>query len=182
MRQGEFYIKRMHSKDWTSVARIYKEGIETGLATFEQEVPEWATWDNNHLDSCRWVGRIGEEIVGWAALSPVSSRCVYGGVAEVSVYVATNFRGRKIGEKLLKKLVIESEKEGFWTLQSGIFPENKASIKMHENAGFRKIGYRERIGELHGVWRDNLLMEKRSDKVGIESSMKDSIIVKQVKN
>lgn len=157
-------IEHMTSSDWPSVARIYKEGIETGMATFEKIVPQWDIWNKNHLSICRFVAKDENEIIGWAALSPVSSRCVYGGVAEVSVYVSKEGRGQGIGEMLLKRLLSESENEGFWTLQSGIFPENIASIKIHENVGFRKIGFRERIGELDGVWKDNILMEKRSKK------------------
>jgi phosphinothricin acetyltransferase len=152
----------MRSSDWSAVAEIYKEGIATGMATFETEIPSWKQWDENHLDSCRWVATNQGKILGWAALSGVSSRCVYGGVAEVSVYVAAMARGNKVGEQLLKKLITDSEKQGYWTLQSGIFPENLASIKLHEKLGFRKIGYREKIGQLAGVWLDNILMEKRS--------------------
>ena len=157
-----FEIRQMRSSDWSAVAEIYKEGIATGMATFETEIPSWKQWDENHLDSCRWVATNQGKILGWAALSGVSSRCVYGGVAEVSVYVAAMARGNKVGEHLLKKLITDSEKQGYWTLQSGIFPENLASIKLHEKLGFRKIGYREKIGQLAGVWLDNILMEKRS--------------------
>ena len=157
-----FEIRQMRSSDWSAVAEIYKEGIATGMATFETEIPSWKQWDENHLDSCRWVATNQGKILGWAALSGVSYRCVYGGVAEVSVYVAAMARGNKVGEQLLKKLITDSEKQGYWTLQSGIFPENLASIKLHEKLGFRKIGYREKIGQLAGVWLDNILMEKRS--------------------
>ncbi len=160
-------IEQMKSSDWLAVSEIYKQGIKTEMATFETEVPQWEEWHQNHIDSCRFVAKIGGKINGWAALSAVSSRCVYGGVAEVSVYVATEARGNKIGEHLLSQLIIESEDQGFWTLQSGIFPENLASIKLHEKLGFRKIGYRERIGQLKGVWKDNILMEKRSIKKGL---------------
>ncbi len=156
-------IDQMNAADWPMVAQIYKEGIETGIATFEQNIPYWEQWDQNHIKSCRLVARYDGHILGWAALSPVSSRCVYGGVAEVSVYVANNARGKKIGEQLLSELIAESEKQGYWTLQSGIFPENTASIGLHRKCGFRKIGYRERIGQLNGVWKDNILMEKRSE-------------------
>ena len=160
------HIAHMKEGDWSAVSRIYREGIETGLATFEQEVPAWDYWDQQHIDSCRFVAKEGKKIVGWAALSAVSSRCVYGGVAEVSVYVAAEARGNRIGERLLNQLILESEKQGYWTLQSGIFPENVASIRMHEKLGFRKIGFRERIGQLKGVWKDNILMEKRSKNTG----------------
>jgi len=159
-------ITQMKKADWPAVSRIYQQGIETGMATFEQEVPEWDHWNEHHVDSCRLVAREGEKVVGWAALSAVSSRCVYGGVAEVSVYIAEEARGNRIGERLLTRLIDESEEQGYWTLQSGIFPENVASINLHEKLGFRKIGFRERIGQLHGVWKDNILMEKRSKKIG----------------
>lgn len=159
-------IDQMKAVDWPNVAQIYKEGIDTGIATFEQNIPQWEQWDLNHIKSCRLVARYDGQVLGWAALSPVSSRCVYGGVAEVSVYVANNARGKKIGEQLLRELIAESEKQGYWTLQSGIFPENTASIGLHTKCGFRKIGFRERIGQLNGVWKDNILMEKRSEKTG----------------
>ena len=147
-------ITQMKNADWPAVSRIYREGIKTGLATFEQEIPEWDYWDQHHVKSCRLVAREGEKVVGWAALSAVSSRCVYGGVAEVSVYIAEEARGNRIGEQLLNRLIAESEEQGYWTLQSGIFPENVASIRLHEKLGFRKIGFRERIGQLNGVWKD----------------------------
>lgn len=153
--------------DWKAVSRIYEEGIATGMATFEKEIPSWEEWDANHLKSCRIIAKIDDEVVGWAALSPVSSRCVYGGVAEVSVYVAENSRGKGIGRILMNRLIIESESEGFWTLQAGVFPENKSSIKLHEKSGFRIIGFRERIGQLDGVWKDNVLLERRSTKIGL---------------
>lgn len=160
-------IKKMLPDYWNEVSKIYKEGIETGMATFEESVPNWETWDSNHLKDCRLIAKIGEEIAGWAALSAVSSRCVYGGVGEVSVYVAHKFRANNIGSELLEKLVQESEICGLWTIQSGIFPENIASIKLHEKVGFRKIGFRERIGKLDGIWKDNILLERRSKLVGI---------------
>ncbi|MDN3641178.1 N-acetyltransferase family protein [Lutimonas halocynthiae] len=156
----------MKKADWPAVSGIYRQGIETGMATFEQEVPEWDYWNQHHVDSCRLVAREGEKVLGWAALSAVSSRCVYGGVVEVSVYIAEEARGNRIGERLLSRLIDESEAQGYWTLQSGIFPENVASISLHEKLGFRKIGFRERIGQLHGVWKDNILMEKRSKETG----------------
>ena len=156
----------MNAADWPMVAQIYKEGIDTGIATFEQNIPQWEQWDVNHIKSCRLVARYDGQVLGWAALSPVSSRCVYGGVAEVSVYVANNARGKKVGEQLLRELIAESEKQGYWTLQSGIFPENTASIGLHKKCGFRKIGFRERIARQNGVWKDNILMEKRSEKTG----------------
>ncbi len=160
-------IVAMTPEDWDAVARIYKEGIATNMATFEKEIPSWETWNQSHLKTGRIVAKMKNEIAGWAALSAVSSRCVYGGVAEVSVYVSANYRGKNIGFLLLEKLIHESEKNGIWTLQSGIFPENIPSIKIHQKVGFRQIGYREKIGQLDGVWKDNLLFERRSKKVGM---------------
>ncbi|UJH68695.1 GNAT family N-acetyltransferase [Allomuricauda sp. SCSIO 65647] len=162
-------IRKMTKKDWPSVAQIYAEGIATGLATFESEVPDYGSWNASHTDSCRLIAEQEGNVVGWAALSPVSSRCVYGGVGEVSVYVGKDSRGHGIGKLLLQELIIGSEAEGYWTLQSGIFPENEASIKLHEKLGFRFLGKRERIGKtLNGIWKDNLLFERRSKTVGID--------------
>ncbi len=161
-------ISGMSSSDWNAIASIYKEGIETGYATFEKEIPTWEKWNNAHVKTCRLVGRINDLIVGWAALSSVSSRCVYGGVAEVSIYISKNHRGKNIGNSLLKELIVESEKNGYWTLQSGVFRENIVSIKLHENNGFRRIGFREKVGKLDGVWKDNILLERRSKIVGID--------------
>ncbi len=158
----------MTADNWTSVAEIYRQGIETGNATFQQEIPTFEDWDTAHLKNCRIVCFIEDEVAGWAALTPISGRCVYAGVAEVSVYVADKFRGRKVGFQLLKQLIDESEKENLWTLQAGIFPENTASISIHEKLGFRKVGYRERIGKMKGTWRDTILLERRSDKNGID--------------
>lgn len=161
-------IKNISPEDWPEVAKIYKQGIATQIATFETEVPTWERWDASHLQSCRLGAWFENQLLGWAALSPVSSRCVYGGVAEVSVYVAANFGKKGIGGRLLKDLIAESEKCGFWTLQSGIFPQNLASIKLHEKLGFRNIGFREKIGKLNGIWYDNVLMERRSKSIGIQ--------------
>ena len=152
----------MTADDWKNVSEIYRQGIETGNATFQQEIPTYTDWDNGHLKNCRIVAIKDNEVAGWAALTPVSGRCVYAGVAEVSVYVADKNRGHKIGHKLLEKLIIESENEKLWTLQAGIFPENIASLKIHEALGFRKIGHRERIGQMNGIWRDIILLERRS--------------------
>ena len=164
-------ITSMSLHDWPVVSRIYQEGIETGMATFEVNVPTWEEWDGNHLEIGRFIARDSQseisDVLGWAALSPVSSRCVYGGVAEVSVYVSASSYGRGVGKALMEGLIHGSERAGIWTLQSGIFPENVASIRLHEKVGFRKIGYRERIGKLDGEWKDNVLMERRSSKVGI---------------
>lgn len=156
----------MTDDDWPAVARIYGEGIATGDATFETEVPDRKGWDEGHLECCRLVAELEGEVVGWAALSPVSSRCVYAGVAEVSVYVGKGARGAGVGSRLLAALVEASEEEGVWTLQAGIFPENEASIALHERCGFRVVGVRDRIGEMHGRWRDVVLMERRSPRVG----------------
>jgi phosphinothricin acetyltransferase len=161
-------IKEMQAGDWQAVSRIYAEGINTGFATFEKEIPSYDKWDTAHLEQCRLVAFQENEVVGWAALSPVSSRCVYGGVAEVSVYVSKDHWGKGVGKQLLLSLIDASEKAGFWTLQSGIFPENQASIQLHENCGFRLLGKRERIGKLDGIWKDNVLFERRSQKVGID--------------
>jgi phosphinothricin acetyltransferase len=160
-------IRTMTKNDWPSVSRIYAEGIATGFATFETSIPTYDDWDKAHLKSCRLVAVMGDDVLGWAALSPVSSRCVYGGVGEVSVYIAEKNRGIGIGKLLMDRLIDLSEKEGLWTLQSGIFPENKESIRLHEKVGFRRIGKRERIGQLKGRWKDNLLFERRSKVVGV---------------
>lgn len=159
-------ITEMKVEDWYTVKTICEEGIATGHATFETTVPDWEVWDSTHLQTCRLVARTAGEVAGWAALSGISSRCVYGGIAEVSIYVAVAARGMGIGTRLLRHLVRASEQEGFWTLQAGIFPENKASIELHKNCGFRVVGRRERIGQMHGVWRDVVLMERRSRVAG----------------
>lgn len=159
-------IRRLRSGDWDPVRRIYEEGIGTGDATFETESPCWESWDANHLESCRLVAEREGRVVGWAALAPVSGRCVYGGVAEVSVYVGGDARGGGIGLRLLTALVESSERAGLWTLQAGIFPENVASLRIHERAGFRRVGRRERLGRLGGRWRDVVLLERRSPLVG----------------
>ncbi|MCP4978337.1 MAG: N-acetyltransferase [Maribacter sp.] len=160
-------IREMHPSDWELVAKIYAQGIATGYATFEKSIPTYEVWDKDHLSSCRIVAIENDSVIGWAALSPVSGRCVYGGVGEVSVYVATEHSGLGIGKKLMYHLISESEKEGYWTLQSGIFPENEGSIALHKKVGFRYIGKRERVGQLDGEWKDNLLFERRSKSVGI---------------
>lgn len=162
----EIIFRTMTAEDWTSVAEIYRQGIETGNATFQQEIPNFEEWDAEHLKKCRIVCVVENELAGWAALTPVSERCAYAGVAEVSVYVADKFRGQNIGLQLLGQLIEESENENLWTLQSGIFPENTASLKIHDKLGFRKVGYRERIGKMNGKWRDTILLERRSLKKG----------------
>jgi len=164
----------MTPSDWPAVREIYVEGIATGLATFETEAPEWAAWDRGHSPQPRLVAvelpasaaAANDEVLGWAALSPVSSRCVYAGVAEVSIYIAAAARGRGVGKRLLGELVAASEAEGLWTLQAGIFASNDTSIRLHERAGFRVVGVRHRLGQLAGHWQDVVLMERRSDVVG----------------
>lgn len=160
-------FRSMTAEDWISVSSIYEQGIATGDATFEPKSPKWEEWDNGHLDTCRIVAEYEGTIVGWGALSPVSGRCVYAGVAEISIYVASAYRGLKVGAALLGQLITESEKVGFWTLQAGIFPENKASLKIHQDAGFRIVGYREKVGKMKGIWRDNMLLERRSKINGV---------------
>jgi L-amino acid N-acyltransferase YncA len=152
--------------DWDEVRRIYAEGIATGNATFETEPPSWEAWNGAHRPDSRLVVREGEKVLGWAALSPVSDRCAYGGVAEVSVYVSSEARGRGVGRRLLEELVRASEEAGIWTLQAGIFPENTASIALHRRCGFRTVGVRERLGQLDGVWRDVEFLERRSSRIG----------------
>ena len=157
-------ILPLEPSHWPEVERIYEDGIATGDATFETSSPGWGKWDNSHLNHSRWVAMLNEQVVGWVALSPVSDRCVYGGVAEVSVYIDVNHRGMGIGKQLLQKVITSSEDAGLWTLNAATFPENQSSIQLHKKCGFREIGVRERIGQQHGVWRDTVLMERRSDK------------------
>lgn len=166
LHESALTIDRMMPAHWPALQAIYAEGIATGLATFETEPPDWTTFDARYCPQPRLVACCGAEIVAWAALSPVSARPVYRGVAEVSVYVATAHRGRGIGRALLSELARQSEAAGFWTLQAGIFPENAASLALHAACGFREVGRRERIGQLHGVWRDTVLLERRSAVVG----------------
>jgi len=163
-----YKIDAMNPGDWERVRAIYLEGIATGNATFETIAPSWEDWDSRHLSHSRLVARTSHDIGGWAALSPVSRREVYSGVAEVSIYVGSAHRGKSIGRGLLAALISESEKNGIWTLQAGIFPENKRSLLLHERAGFREIGRRERIGRMNGQWRDVVLLERRSNTVGLE--------------
>lgn len=160
-------IKNITAEHYPQVAAIYLQGLATGIATFQTEAPDWKSWDKSHLSDCRLAAFDNNQLAGWAALSPVSSRCVYAGVAEVSIYITENYRGKGVGKLLLTKLVEESEAIGLWTLQSGIFAENTASIKLHEQCGFRIIGYREKIGQRNGVWKDNIIMERRSKTVGV---------------
>lgn len=155
-------IAPMLAKHWDSVRAIYLEGIATGNATFQQTAPAWDEWDAGHLASGRLVALESEKVLGWAALSPVSKRQVYAGVAEVSIYVGGDSRGKGIGRSLLSALVDESERAGIWTLQAGIFPENTASTELHRRCGFRVVGTRERLGCMNGVWRDVVLLERRA--------------------
>lgn len=162
----ELRIRALEPGDWAEVRQIYADGIATQNATFETVVPEWGFWDAAHRKDCRIVAGDGDEVLGWAALSPVSSRKVYAGVAEVSVYVRTSGRGRGVGKLLLQSLIRESEAAGIWTLQAGIFPENIASIALHKSCGFREVGVRKHVGQLAGMWRDVMLLERRSELVG----------------
>jgi L-amino acid N-acyltransferase YncA len=170
-----YVIRPLTADDWPVVREIYREGIATGNATFETELPAWEKWNTGHREDCRLVAverdraasAAESEVLGWAALSPVSSRQVYAGVAEVSAYVAEAARGRGVGKALLQALIEGSEARGVWTLQAGIFPENAASIALHKACGFREVGVRRRIGRLGDVWRDVLLLERRSAKVGV---------------
>ena len=160
-------IDALRPEDWPEVRTIYVEGIATGTATFETEAPDWDEWDRSHLQHSRLIAR-GDDgrAAGWAALSPISDRCAYGGVAETSVYVGADSRGLGLGKSLLEGLVRESEAAGVWTLQAGMFARNPASIALHETCGFRVVGVRERLGSLGGVWHDVVLMERRSPTVG----------------
>ena len=160
-------IKQLEVQHWNDVKRIFEEGIATQNATFETSAPSWESWDTGHLKTCRFVAVENNIVVGWAALTPVSGRCVYAGVADISLYVSESHRGKKIGNSLMRRLIESSEKEGLWTLQAGIFPENKASIALHEKNGFYLIGTRRKIGKMDNVWRDTILMERRSKVVGV---------------
>ncbi len=163
----KFAIRPIDGSAWDQVRAIYLEGIATGLATFETEAPSWEVWDSSHLPQCRLGGWAGEKLLGWAALSPVSRRRVYAGVAEFSIYVAAASRGRGVGRALLRALVDESERMGFWTLQGATFAKNSASLQLQATCGFRVVGRRERIGRLNGEWHDTVLTERRSERVGI---------------
>lgn len=163
-------IQPLIAAHWPQVKRIYEQGIATGHATFQTAAPTWEEWDRDHLAHSRLVATEEEatgSVMGWAALSAVSGRCVYGGVAEVSVYVAPAVAGRGVGRQLLAALVAVSEANGLWMLQAGIFPENEASLRLHAGQDFREVGRRERIGQQHGVWRSTVLLERRSVVVGV---------------
>jgi L-amino acid N-acyltransferase YncA len=163
----DLVIDRMRPEDWDDVVRIYLEGIATGQATFETVAPSREGWESAHLPGGGLVARAGGAVAGWAALSPTSARRVYSGVAEVTVYVAAALRGKGIGRELLGRLVALSEELGIWTLQAAVFPENEASLRLHTSLGFREVGRRKRIGKMNGVWRDVLLLERRSESVGV---------------
>lgn len=162
-----YIIENMKETDWQQVSEIYLSGINTKIATFQNSAPTWEEWDKGHSSTCRFVARSEEKILGWVALSPVSSRCVYAGVAEVSIYIGEEHKGSGVGTALLNHLIINSEDEGYWTLQSGIIKENLPSRRLHKKCGFREIGYRERVGKMNnGKWHDVILMERRSKLVG----------------
>lgn len=161
-------IKPVTRENYPEVAEIYKQGLATGIATFQDELSTWEEWDKGHLDFCRITAYENGKMLGWAALTPVSGRCVYSGVAEVSIYITQQERGKGTGKFLLNELIAQSEAHGIWTLQSGIFSENRPSIRLHEKCGFRKVGYREKIGKKNGVWKDNVLMERRSKSIGTD--------------
>ena len=162
------HVVPMTHDDWPQVRAIYEEGIATRQATFERDAPSWEQWDAAHLSSCRLVARAEEGVLGWAALSPVSGRRCYSGVAEVSVYVRASAQGRGVGSALLRRLVTDSEAEGIWTLQGATFPDNTASLRLQARFGFRVVGRRERIARMDGAWRDTVLTERRSRRVGAE--------------
>ena len=161
-------IKPITKDNFSEVIEIYNQGLATNIATFQNDSPQWEEWDKGHLDFCRISIYDSNKMLGWASLTPVSSRCVYAGVAEVSIYIAQDERGKGIGKTLLAGLIQRSEENGIWTLQSGIFAENESSIRLHEKCGFRLVGYREKIGKKNGVWKDNVLMERRSKNIGID--------------
>ncbi len=161
-----FTIEPLSPHDWPQVRAIYLEGIATGSATFETTAPEWEAWDAKHRADCRLVARANGQVIAWVAVTPVSSRPVYAGVAEHSIYVAEAARGQGVGKALLQAFIAESERAGIWRLQTAIFPENVASIGLHKACGFREVGYRERIGCMNGVWRNTVMLERRSKVVG----------------
>ena len=163
-----FEISELREQHWQQVRAVYAEGIATGLATFETDVPSGENWDERQLSCCRLIAQDGETIKGWAALSPVSARGAYAGVAEVSVYVGAQHRGEGVGRALLEALIEDSEQNGIWMLQAGIFALNDVSVRLHAQCGFRLVGRRERIARLNGRWLDTILMERRSTVVGVD--------------
>ena len=165
----EYEIDEMQPSDWEQVKKIYIEGIRTGIATFQSEAPTYEEWDKAHHKFCRLVARLNNEVLGWVALSPTSSRTCYSGVAELSIYISENSRGNGLGNALLLKAVRHSEENGIWTLYSGIIRDNAKSIKLHKKCGFREIGLREKIAKMpSGKWHDVMLMERRSKVIGID--------------
>jgi phosphinothricin acetyltransferase len=161
-------IREMQQSDSSRILEIYKSGLETRNATFETQVPSWQDWDAKHLTHSRFVFEERERVLGWAALSPVSAREAYKGIAEVSIYVVSNYTGKGIGSKLMERLISSSEENGIWTLFSSVFPENKATLKLHEKFDFRIIGTREKVAKHFGRWRDTIILERRSKIVGID--------------
>ena len=159
-------VEPMARSDWPAVARIFGQGIATDLATFETVIPSWEDWDRDHLPAPRLVARADGEVIGWIALAPFSVREIYRGVAELSVYVDEGHRGRGVGRALLTALIEASEDAGIWTLQAGMLPENKASVGLHRSCGFREVGIHERLGRMGDRWRDVLLLERRSQRIG----------------
>ena len=159
-------IRQMHHDDADAVLEIYRLGLDTGDASFETDAPDWPTWDRKFHPFCRLVCERDGRVLGWAALAPVSTRACYRGVAEVSIYVDTGHRGAGIGNRLMAALIEASEAAGIWTLNSSIFPENRATLRLHLRHGFREVGIRERIAQHRGRWRDTLLLERRSRNVG----------------
>ena len=157
-------IRPMSFEDWPE-AYVYMEGLKEGNATFEIECPSWEEWDENHIESCRLVIESGTDFAGWAALIPVSKRKVYKGVAEVSIYIGNNFQGKGLGKLLLLELINHSELNGIWTLQAVMFPDNPVSVNLHKHCGFREVGYRRKIAQHFGQWRDTVLLERRSIKL-----------------
>ena len=159
----EVVVRELTPDDWVDVAAIYRDGIRDGMATFETEVPSWKAWDEGH--TLRVVAELDEQVLGWAALAPASARWAYRGVAESSVYVARDHQGHGIGRMLMEELIARSEQRGIWTLQTSVFPENEASLKLHHRVGFRPVGVRRRIAKRDGLWRDTVLLERRSEVV-----------------
>ena len=155
-------IRPLIVSDYSQVAAIYKKGLATGIASFETKAPDWNTWNLKFLDSCRFVLVLNDNVIGWCALSSISKRKVYSGVVEDTLYIDPDYQGKSLGKILLKYLITESEKNGFWTLQAAIFSQNKSSIALHKSCGFREIGIREKIAKRDGKWHDNVLMERRS--------------------
>ena len=163
----EYFIREMEDKDWEDVLKIYKQGIESGISTFRKDLPDKKSWESSHLKACRFIlCHNSGSVVGWAALSPTSSRIDYCGVTEVSIYIDKAHQGKKLGEFLLNKIKDEAEKNGIWTLQSSIFQANKASLKLHKKCGFREVGYREKIAkDKNDIWQNTVLMEYRCQNI-----------------